>query len=84
MSLGRRTRSATSSTATALWGRTSVSIGQYYFDTDGFRANDHLQHKIYTAFGQVQATDNLSLQAEYRRRETNQGDRSLDFDLDDY
>ena len=68
--------------ATALWGRTSVSIGQYYFDTDGFRANDHLQHKIYTAFGQVQATDNLSLQAEYRRRETNQGDRSLDFDLD--
>ena len=69
--------------ATALWGRTSVSIGQYYFDTDGFRANDHLQHKIYTAFGQVQATDNLSLQAEYRRRETNQGDRSLDFDLDD-
>ncbi len=25
-------------TATALWGRTSVSVGQYYFDTDGFRA----------------------------------------------
>ncbi len=70
--------------ATALWGRTSVSVGQYYFDTDGFRSNDNLQHKIYTLFGQVQATDNLSLQAEYRRRETNQGDRSLNFDPDDF
>ena len=71
-------------TATALWGRTSVSVGQYYFDTDGFRANDHLQHKIYSMFGQVQATDNLGLQAEYRRRETNQGDRTLNFDPDDF
>ncbi len=71
-------------TATALWGRTSVSVGQYYLDTDGFRRNDHLQHKIYTAFAQVQATDDLSLQAEYRRRETNTGDRSQNFDPDDY
>ncbi len=71
-------------TATALWGRASVSVGQYYFDTDGFRANDNLQHKIYTVFGQVQAADNLSLQAEYRRRETNQGDRTLNFDPDDF
>jgi Flp pilus assembly protein TadD len=71
-------------TATALWGRTSISLGQYYFDTDGFRRNDHLQHKIYTAFAQVQATDNLSLQAEYRRRETNTGDRSQNFDPDDF
>ena len=71
-------------TATALWGRTSVSVGQYYFDTDGFRANDNLQHKIYTMFGQVQATDNLGLQAEYRRRETNAGDRTLNFDPDDF
>ena len=71
-------------TATALWGRTSVSVGQYYFDTDGFRANDNLQHKIYSMFGQVQATDNLGLQAEYRRRETNAGDRTLNFDPDDF
>ena len=71
-------------TATALWGRTSVSVGQYHLDTDGFRRNDHLQHKIYTAFAQVQATDSLSLQAEYRRRETNTGDRGQSFDPDDY
>ena len=71
-------------TATTLLGRTSVSIGQYFFDTDGFRQNDHLQHRIYSAFAQVQATDELSLQAEFRRRETNQGDRSLNFDPDNY
>ncbi|MGD9511218.1 MAG: FecR domain-containing protein, partial [Geminicoccaceae bacterium] len=70
--------------ATGLWGRTSVSVGQYYLDTDGFRRNDHLQHKIYTAFAQVQATDRLNLQAEYRRRESELGDRSLNFELDDY
>ena len=71
-------------TATTLQGRTSVSIGQYFFDTDGFRENDHLQHKIYSAFGQVQATDWLNLQAEFRRRETNLGDRSLNFDPDEF
>ncbi|MFL5336010.1 MAG: FecR domain-containing protein [Geminicoccaceae bacterium] len=71
-------------TATALWGRTSVSVGQYYFDSDGFRANDNLQHKIYSVFGQVQATDSLGLQAEYRRRETNAGDRTLNFDPDNF
>ena len=71
-------------TATTLQGRTSVSLGQYFYDTDGFRQNDHLQHKIYTVFGQVQATDDLSLQAEFRRRESNFGDRSMNFDLDNY
>ena len=71
-------------TATTLQGRTSVSIGQYFYDTDGFRKNDQLQHQIYTAFGQVQVTDDLSLQAEFRRRESNLGDRSLKFDLDDF
>ena len=71
-------------TATTLLGRTSVSIGQYFYDTDGFRQNDHLQHRIYSAFAQVQATDALSLQAELRRRETNQGDRSQNFAPDNY
>lgn len=82
--VGTQDTRAIESTATTLQGRTSISVGQYFYDSDGFRQNDHLQHKIYTAFGQVQATDNLSLQAEYRRRESNLGDRSMNFDPDAY
>lgn len=80
--LGTQNTRAAETTATVLQGRTSVSLGQYFYDTDGFRENDDLQHRIYTLFGQTQATDNLNLQAEFRRRESNLGDRSWNFDPD--
>lgn len=82
--VGTQDTRAVESTATTLQGRTSLSIGQYFYDTDGFRQNDHLQHKIYTAFGQVQLTDDVSVQAEFRRRESNLGDRSMNFDLESF
>lgn len=82
--LGTQQTRANELTATMLRGRTSLSLGQFFYDTDGFRENDQLQHRIYTIFGQWQVTDNLDLQAEFRRRETNQGDRRLNFDLEDY
>ncbi|MFZ1429950.1 MAG: TonB-dependent receptor [Geminicoccaceae bacterium] len=82
--VGTQDTRAVESTATTLQGRTSLSIGQYFYDTDGFRQNDHLQHKIYTAFGQIQLTDDVSVQAEFRRRESNLGDRSMNFDLESF
>ena len=69
---------------TGLLGRTSLSVGQFHFQTDGFRENNDLQHNIYTLFGQSDLTENLSLQAEYRHRDTDSGDRELEFDLDDF
>lgn len=82
--VGTQDTRAVESTATTLQGRTSLSIGQYFYDTDGFRQNDHLQHKIYTAFGQIQLTDDVSVQAEFRRRQSNLGDRSMNFDLESF
>jgi len=69
---------------TGLLGRTSLSVGQFHFQTDGFRENNDLQHNIYTVFGQSDLTEKLSLQAEYRHRKTDSGDRNLNFDLDDF
>jgi tetratricopeptide (TPR) repeat protein len=67
---------------TGLFGRTSLSVGQLHFQTDGFRENNDLQNDIYTLFGQSDLTENVSLQAEYRRRDTDGGDRRLQFDPD--
>ncbi len=58
----------------------SFSLGQYHYETDGFRENNFLQHDIYNAFFQVAVTDKLSLQTEYRHRESEQGDLQLNFD----
>ena len=70
--------------ATGLLGRTSLSVGQFHFQTDGFRDNNDLQHNIYTLFGQSDLTPSVSLQAEYRYRKTDSGDRVLNFDLDEF
>jgi tetratricopeptide (TPR) repeat protein len=67
---------------TGLAGRTSLSAGQFHYETEGFRDNNDLQHDIYTLFGQSDLTENVSLQAEYRHRDTDRGDRELRFDLD--
>jgi len=67
-----------------LYGRTSLSAGRFYYDSDGFRANNGVRHEIYDLFAQSQLTDALSVQAEYRYRDTHQGDLSQDFDLDGF
>jgi Flp pilus assembly protein TadD len=64
--------------------RFSYSLGQFHYETDGFRENNDLQHDIYNAFAQFAVTPELSLQAEFRRRETEQGDLRLNFDADDF
>jgi len=61
-------------------GRTAFSLGQFHYQTDGFRQNNDLRHDIYDAFGQVALTDDLNVQVEYRHRETEQGDLRLNFD----
>jgi tetratricopeptide (TPR) repeat protein len=65
---------------TGLHGRTSLSVGQFHYQTEGFRENNDLEHNIYTVFGQSDLTENVSLQAEYRRRDTDRGDRRREFD----
>ena len=68
--------------ATGLVGRGVVSAGQYHFHTDGWRQNAELEHDIYDLFGQFDVNEALSVQAEYRGRNTDQGDVTLRFDPD--
>ena len=58
----------------------SISLGQFHYETDGFRTNNDLTHDIYNIFFQGEITPKISLQTEFRRRETEKGDLRLNFD----
>ena len=67
----------------ALSGRVSLAFGQFLYDTDGYRANNDVRHEILAAQGRARIAPGLTLFAEYRHRETEAGDRSLEFDFAD-
>ena len=69
---------------TMLYDRTSLSVGGSAFDTDGFRQNNDNNTKLADVYGQVAVTPAFSLQAEYRHRDTDLGDLTLDFDPRDF
>ncbi|SOD42524.1 TonB-dependent receptor domain-containing protein [Nitrosovibrio sp. Nv4] len=69
---------------TALYGRASVSVGQFHYNTDGFRPNNDQKHNVYNAFIQYAVTPRFNVQAEVRTRETEHGDLLQDFDLDTF
>lgn len=62
--------------------RFSYSLGQFHYQTDGFRENSDIEHDIYNAFTQIAITNKINIQFEYRRRETTQGDLQLLLDPD--
>lgn len=67
--------------ASVLYDRASISVGQFHYDTDGFRPNNDETHNIYNAFIQYAVTPKLNIQTELRTRKTKHGDLLLDFDL---
>ncbi|MCI0401512.1 MAG: TonB-dependent receptor, partial [Gammaproteobacteria bacterium] len=71
-------------TQSGIWDKFSYSLGQFHFETDGFRENNDLNQDIYNVFLQGAITPQFNLQAEYRRREAKQGDLLLNFDPDNF
>jgi tetratricopeptide (TPR) repeat protein len=63
-----------------VWGRISYSLGQFYYESDGFRTNNDLQQEIYNVFAQASLTYKTSLQAEFRSIHLERGDLALRFD----
>ncbi|PPD39123.1 MAG: TonB-dependent receptor [Methylobacter sp.] len=63
-----------------LWNQLSYSLGQFHYETDGFRQNNFVKQDIYNAFIQGNITDSLNLQAEFRYEKRNNGDLSINFD----
>jgi tetratricopeptide (TPR) repeat protein len=68
----------------AVLGRFSYSIGQFHYETDGFRENNDLARNIYNLFFQTSLTHKTSVQAEVRQTETKYGDLTLRFNPDDF
>ncbi len=67
-------------TVSGLTDQLSFSLGQYHFETNGFRENNDVQHDIYNAFFQFTPSSASSFQLEVRHRETESGDLRLNFD----
>lgn len=66
--------------ASVVHDRFAGSIGQYHYESDGFRPNNDQRHDVYDALAQFAWTDSFSGQVELRRRQTTQGDLRMDFD----
>lgn len=63
-----------------LYDKTSISLGQFHYQSDGFRPNNNQNHDVLNAFIQHAFTPKLNVQAEIRTRNTKHGDLLLDFD----
>ena len=58
----------------AVYNKLSLSMGQFHFQTDGFRTNDDYKQDIYNAFVQYTVTPNLSFQFELKSEDIRAGD----------
>jgi tetratricopeptide (TPR) repeat protein len=67
-----------------VWGKASYSLGQFHYETNGFRENNDLRQDIYNAFVQFSLSPKTSVQAEFRFTDTKQGDREVRFNPDDF
>jgi outer membrane receptor protein involved in Fe transport len=65
-----------------LHDRIAFSLGQFHYQSDGWRENNDLEQDIYNAFFQVALTPSTSIQYEYRRHDKQSGDLDLKFDPD--
>ena len=70
-------------TFSGIWNNFSYSLGQFHFETDGFRENNDLEHDIFSIFAQGIVTPALNIQAGFSRRNTEQGALRMDFDTVD-
>lgn len=67
-----------------LKNRHSLSVGQYHYQTDGFRDNNDFDQNIYNLFYQVAFSHKSSFQIELKRNKIDNGDLSLRFDPDNF
>jgi len=68
---------------TALHRGVSIGIGQFHYETEGYRRNNKVNHDIVSLQARASVIPWLDLFGEFRHRDTEAGDRTLEFDLDD-
>jgi tetratricopeptide (TPR) repeat protein len=57
-----------------IWGALSYSLGQFHYESDGFRPNNDLDTNIYTAYAQYALNPLFSVQVELRTHDIKAGD----------
>ena len=63
----------------------AISVGQFHYETDGFRPNNDLKEDIYNVFAQfLSLSNNTSVQAEFRSEDVKNGDLPLRFDPENF
>lgn len=79
--------------ASAVYGRGSISIGQFHYDSKGFKRNanepeapnnNDQKHNIYNIFIQYAVTPKFNIQTELNTRKTEHGDLLMPFASDVY
>ncbi|MEO8629780.1 MAG: tetratricopeptide repeat protein, partial [Betaproteobacteria bacterium] len=63
-----------------LQGPLSFSLGQFHYQSQGYRANNDQKRDLYNAFVQFAVSPETSVQAEYRTQRSDFGDLNLRFD----
>ncbi len=71
-------------TVSGIWNRLSFSVGQFHYDSDGFRENNQQDRDIFNAFAQAQLSSATSVQAEFRTEDADTGDLNLLFNPEDF
>lgn len=82
--VGQRSLLGDEATVSGVWDRVSFSVGQYHYDTDGFRVNNDQDRDIQNAFVQYRLSPSTSVQAEFRANNSVAGDLNLLFNLTDF
>ncbi len=67
-----------------IYNKASFSLGGFHFQTDGWRTNADQKDSIGNAFLQFELSPKTSAQAEFRQRDTNQGDVRQRFFPEDF
>ena len=67
-----------------VWNQFSLSVGQFHYETDGFRPNNDLTQDLYNVFAQVRLATRTSVLAEFRTSDVEKGDLPLRFDPENF
>ena len=62
----------------------AYSVGQFHYETKGYRVNNDVEHDIYHGHMQVKVLQDLFIQADFQTRETTRGDLTQNFDPNDF
>ena len=75
---------ADESVVSGIYDKVSLSAGQFFSSTDGFRRNADSETTLYNLFAQAAVTPNFNIQAEVRQRSNEQGDITSNFSTEHY